>query len=211
MVNSEVGAFDQVWDQVLSLLARYSPAARNALRPPATRDEIARLETELGFVLHPDLRALLERNNGVTETTYGKFIEEPGAFLPLRYRLLDVEKIASDHRFFVKEAARNREVFPEDDLWGHMDQWAPIARSIDAGVLFVDHRPGPRYGHVYEMGIGSGDIDGKLCGPTLTAFFDTVAGALDARTELWSFRPEVYESELSGQTLLTWVPSSEEQ
>ncbi|WP_433663600.1 hypothetical protein ACQPW1_16615 [Nocardia sp. CA-128927] len=98
----------------------------------------------------------------------------------------------------------------EDSFIGHAHQWVPIARSIDAGVLFVDHRPGPTYGHVYEMGIGSGDIDGTLCGPTLTAFFDTVAGALDAGTKLWSLRPEAYKSELPGQVLLTWVLSSED-
>jgi cell wall assembly regulator SMI1 len=210
MATSEVGTFDQVWDRLLSLLAGYSPAALNALRPPATPDEITRLEADLGFILHPDLRALLERNNGAAETRHGEFVEKPGAFLPLSYQLLDISKIASDHRFFVKEAVLNREVFPEEHLLGHMQQWAPIARSVDAGVLFVDHRPGPTYGHVYEMGIGSGVIDGRFCGPTLTAFFDTVAGALDNGTNLWSFRPEVYESELSGQTLLTWVSSSED-
>ncbi|MGW4767067.1 SMI1/KNR4 family protein [Nocardia sp. NPDC004278] len=188
------------------MLAVYSPAARTALGPPATPDELARLETDLGFVLHPDLRALLERNNGLIETRHGDFIEQPGAFLPLRYQLLDTAVIASDHRWCVGFGAENiASGLREDSLFGHAHQWVPIARSIDAGVLFIDHRPEPTYGHVYEAGIGSGAIDGTLWGSSLAAFFDTIASVLNARTDFQDFRPEVYESELSEETLLTSV------
>ncbi len=124
---------------------------------------------------------------------------------------MDVTKIAADHRWLAEFGSESIAAgWNADSLVGHAHQWVPIASSIDAGVLFVDHRPGPTYGHVYEMGIGSGVIDGTFCGATLTAFFDTVTGALNTGTELWGFRPKVYESELSGQVLLTWVPPSED-
>ncbi|WP_328712797.1 SMI1/KNR4 family protein [Nocardia salmonicida] len=205
MARFELGTFDQAWDRFLALLATYSSATRAALRPAATSDEIARLEADLGFALHPDLRALLERHNGVVETQYGGFVERTGAFLPMGYQLLDISKIASDHRFFVKEGVLNREFWPEEHLWGHMHQWAPIARSIDAGVLFIDHRPGPTYGHVYEAGIGSGATDGTLWGSSLTEFVTALADALDTRSTFRSdYFPEVRRSDLSGSALLHW-------
>ncbi|MFJ9371267.1 hypothetical protein ACIRRA_43640 [Nocardia sp. NPDC101769] len=71
------------------------------LQPPATPQEISQLETDLGFALHPHLRALLERANGAVHTRYRDYGEHPAAFMPHRYELESTRKIAESCRNLV--------------------------------------------------------------------------------------------------------------
>ncbi|MEU8901616.1 SMI1/KNR4 family protein [Nocardia sp. NPDC048505] len=201
-----LGTFDHEWDRLLTLLSYYSPAARAALRPPAASAEIDRLETEFGCPLHPELRALLRRNNGAANTRYGDRLERTGAFLPGGYQLIDADGIIAAHHSSVDIMRRvlTPELWQEDELYGHMHQWATIAHSVAGGALIIDHRPGPAYGHVYEIGIGSGTTEGTLWGTSLAAFVRRVANALNTRSAFRDEWPTVRESELSGQILLAW-------
>ncbi|MFD7236002.1 SMI1/KNR4 family protein [Streptomyces syringium] len=149
MTRIDLTAFDTAWNRFASWLSVHSPADHAALQSPATAEEITRLEAQLGFSLHPELRALLERHNGVAEhlTTRESDSFQAGAFLPLGHRLNHTDRNASAHRILVDFGQENTAsgLWEEDDLDGHAHQWVPFAHPNDGGVAFIDHRPGPTY------------------------------------------------------------------
>ncbi len=209
MTSINLALFDQAWARFESWLAAQSPADHAALRAPATAAEIAELEKQLGFALHPELRALLERRNGVAEPELSS-APEPGVFpagniLPLGHRLSSTAEIASMHKILVDVGEDNAEVelWDEEDLAGHLHPCVPFALPNDGGVAFVDHRPGPTYGHVYEMGIGSGDLEGTLWGSSLTEFVRAVTDALETGTPFKYYWPVTFEHS-SGRTCVEW-------
>ncbi|WP_432091350.1 SMI1/KNR4 family protein [Streptomyces sp. NRRL F-5630] len=207
MTRADLTTFDQAWERFARSLAAHSPADHAALRPPATAEEIAGLEAQLGFVLHPELRALLERHNGAAEPrSTGDTDPFPaGAFLPLGHRLMNMDEIAAQHRWCVgfKEDNLASGLWHEEELQGHAHQWVPLARPNDGGIAFVDHRPGETYGHVYEIGIGSGDIDGSEWGTCLAEFFDGLAGSLETGEPFLHYVPGIYEHP-SGKHCVDW-------
>jgi cell wall assembly regulator SMI1 len=209
MTSIDLVVFDQAWDRFESWLAAQSPADHAALRPPATAAEIAELERQLGFALHPELRRLLERRNGVVEPEPNSGPERgvfpAGNILPLGHRLSSTAEIASMHEILVDVGEDNTEVdlWDEEDLAGHLHLCVPFALPNDGGVAFVDHRPGPTYGHVYEMGIGSGDLEGTLWGSSLTEFVRAVTDALETGTPFKYYWPATFEHS-SGRTCIEW-------
>ncbi|MFE1596795.1 SMI1/KNR4 family protein [Nocardia sp. NPDC058705] len=197
--------FDQVWTRFRHLLGVYSPTAVATLQPGATAEQIAHLEAAHGFALHPDVRALLEHHNGTVYAEYGGSAEGVD-FLPMGYMLDSVDQILAGHEWRTTFSAENRASgIGEEDLYGHAHQWVPIAHSIDAGILFVEHRPGPTYGHVIELGIGSGAFEGTLWADTLLEFFAALADSLNTRTPFHGMTPSVRESHLSGKICLYWL------
>ncbi|MFF3459515.1 SMI1/KNR4 family protein [Streptomyces sp. NPDC002730] len=201
MTSINLVLFDQAWARFESWLAAQSPADHAALRPPATAAEIAELEKQLGFALHPELRGL-ERRNGVIEPEPNRG-PEPGVFpagniLPLGHRLGSTAEMASMHKILVDVGEDNTEVelWDEEDLAGHLHLCVPFALPNDGGVAFVDHRPGPTYGHVYEMGIGSGDLEGTLWGSSLTEFVRAVTDALETGTPFKYYLRALFRQDL---------------
>lgn len=195
--------FDQVWARFLHHLRMYSPASAATLQPGATAEQIAHLEAVHGFALHPDVRALLEHHNG---TRYIDGNAAEGAeFLPMGYMLDPIDRILAGHQWRTTFSAENRALgFDEETLYGHAHQWVPIAHSIDAGILFVEHRPGPTYGHVIELGIGSGAFEGTRWADTLPEFFDTLTRCLDTGTSFHGQTPGVRESNRTEEIYLHW-------
>jgi len=201
MTDESPAAFDAAWDRFTSWLAVHSPIDHAALRPPATAEGIAVLETRLGFPLHPHLRALLQRHDGVVEHPEPDNFHA-GAFLPLGHRLSTTDRIAREHEWLVHEReiiAVGRE---EDDLYGHAHQWVPFAHSNDGGIAFVDHRPGPTYGHVHEMGIGSG-ADATTWASCPADLFGRLAASLETGGPFQSSWPMPHGLP-SGQFCLVW-------
>uniref|UniRef100_UPI003FD6CA23 SMI1/KNR4 family protein n=1 Tax=Streptomyces luteireticuli TaxID=173858 RepID=UPI003FD6CA23 len=207
MTRIDLTAFDTTWNRFASWLSAHSPADHAALQSPATAEELTRLEAQLGFPLHPELRALLERHNGVTEQQPTREVNlfQAGAFLPLGHRLNHTDRIASEHRILADFGEENTAsgLWEEDELNGHAHQWVPFAHPNDGGVAFIDHRPGLTYGRVYEMGIGSGDIDGTEWASSLTELFDRLASSLEAGTPFKHYWPGTYEHP-SGQHCIDW-------
>lgn len=99
----------------------------------------------------------------------------------------------------------------EHDLWGEDDSaslgpvrlWVPFAYPNDGGVAFIDHRPGPGYGRVHEMGIGSGDVDGTVWASSLTELFNGLTSSLETGKPFHYYEPAVYEH-ARGQSCLAW-------
>lgn len=209
MTSVDPALFDQAWDRFESWLGTRSPADHAALRPPASAAEISALERQLGFPLQPELRRLLERRNGVSQHQPSSG-DNPGVFpagniLPLGHRLSSTTEIAAMHEILVDVAEENTEVdlWDTEDLAGHLQLCVPFALPNDGGVAFVDHRPGPTYGQVYEMGIGSGDLEGTLWGSSLTDFIHAVTDALETGTPFGHYWPVTFEHS-SGRTCIEW-------
>jgi cell wall assembly regulator SMI1 len=204
MTGTGLGAFDASWDRFTSWLRVHAPIDHAALRSPATAEEIAGLEAQLGHALHPQLRALLERHNGaMRQPERANF--HAGAFLPLGHRLSDTEHIASRHKWLVDVGAEliAGDVRNEETPYGHAHQWVPFAYPNDGGIAFIDHRPGPTYGHVYELGIGSGPSGVTKWASNLSELFDDLVTSLDTGEPFQQFRPTPYGLP-SGHFCLTW-------
>lgn len=208
----DLASFDQAWDRLESWLIAHSPADHAALRPPAAATEIAAVEEQLGFALHPQLRRLLERRNGVAEPEQdggpvaGVF--PAGGILPLSHRLLSTAEIPSAHEVLVEVHEDHVAPYLTDDedaeeVAGHLHRCVPFALPNDGGVAFIDHQPGPTYGHVVEMGIGSGDLDGTLWGPSLAEFAGAVTDALETGTAFLSYWPTTF-AHSSGRSCIDW-------
>ncbi|MFJ9743588.1 SMI1/KNR4 family protein [Streptomyces sp. NPDC101166] len=205
MIDPAVRNFDKVWTRFLSRLGMYSPTAVSTLRPGATAEQIAHLEAVLGFALHPDVGALLERHNGTEYAEYGGSAE--GAdFLPSGYMLDSIDQILAGHQQRMDLSAQTRALgsSEDDDLYAHAYQWVPIAHSISAAILLVEHRPGPSYGHVISLGIGSGDFEGTKWADTPLEFFDALTDSLNTRRPFHDETPGVRESDSTGEILMYW-------
>ncbi|WP_129261114.1 SMI1/KNR4 family protein [Streptomyces sp. M3] len=204
MTDTGLAAFNASWDRFASWLCVHSPLDHAALRSPATAEEIAALEARLRFPLHPQLRALLERHNGVmVQPAPDNF--HAGAFLPRGHRLNDTEHIARQHEWLVGAGAEliAGDARNEESLYGHAHQWVPFAHPNDGGIAFIDHRPGPTYGRVYEMGIGSGAIAATQWASSLSELFDDLATSLDTGEPFQQSWPTPYKLP-SAHFCLTW-------
>ncbi|MFJ5221252.1 hypothetical protein ACIP98_42530 [Streptomyces sp. NPDC088354] len=67
----------------------------------------------------------------------------------------------------------------------------------------IDHRPGQTYGHIFEMGIGSGDIEGTKWASSLAELFDQLAMSLETGHPFRYDWPTSRELP-SGPHCLTW-------
>ncbi|MFK8845305.1 hypothetical protein [Streptomyces sp. Ac-502] len=124
-----------------------------------------------------------------------------GAFLPLGHRLSSIDQIASQHAWLVSEAEMIAGC-GGDDLYAHAVRWVPFALPNDGGLAFVDHCPGPTYGHVYEMGIGSG-CGAVAWASSLAELFEELSTSLETGAPFRQFLPT--PSELpSGHFCLFW-------
>lgn len=208
MTETDVDAFGREWSRFESWLVSHSPADYAALRRPTERWRLAELESRLGFALHPELKALLELHDGAAQPAAdpgARTVLPIGAFLPLGHRLTGVDDLVMMYDVLVDVGEDNIEadLWEEEALAVNLHRCVPFALPNDGGVAFVDHRPGPTYGHVYEMGIGSGDLDGTLWATSLTELFRALADALESSSPFLYYLPAIYADE-SGHHCLEW-------
>jgi len=215
LTGTNVDVFQRAWDRFERLLAERSPEDRVTLRPPATAARIDALEARLGFPLHPQLRALLERHDGVPDAEASWDLDhfQAGAFLPLGHRLDGADAIASAYSGIVTLAedfeadfdpADYVDDFRENHVDGHILRWVPFAHPNDGGIAFVYHQPGPMYGHVYEIGLGSGCWPPVEWATSLAEFFDLLARSLEDGTPFQDSRPTAHRHS-SGRNTLEWT------
>ncbi|MEU8488905.1 SMI1/KNR4 family protein [Streptomyces sp. NPDC048641] len=208
MTQMDLSAFEREWTRFESWLHANSPADHAMLRRPADPERLIELESRLGFDLHPELRALLQRHDGAAEPVGAPGSRSglpAGAFLPSGHRLSGVDDIVMMYDVLVDVGNDNvdADLWEGDALAVNLHRCVPFALPNDGGVAFVDHRPGPSYGHVYEMGIGSGDLDGTLWATSLTQFFRVLADALESDGPFLYYWPTPFE-DASGHRCLEW-------
>ncbi|MGY1501849.1 SMI1/KNR4 family protein [Streptomyces sp. QTS52] len=145
----------QLWRRLERWLADNAPGEHASLRDGATEADIAQLEEGLGFPLHPELKALLARHDGVTPPRRSA---EPGTFL-LNYALLDTRRILEQQRHLASMAEGAAVEGDEDLVVGRIahGEWVPFAQGFSGDMLFVDHRRGAHYGEVGETSFGDPD------------------------------------------------------
>jgi cell wall assembly regulator SMI1 len=202
MELTDLNAFNRAWDKFEDWLATNLPDEHATLRPPATAEEIASVEATYGFPLHPELKALLQRHNGV----HHSIGRSPGAFLPGRHRLNSTNQISSDRSTLVQfseDFPENWGEWPEEAVVAHAHQWVTFAAPNDGGMVFVDHRPGLTYGRVYEFGMGSGASDTTEWAASLTDLFTALTTALETNTTFKYYSP-AFGQNPSGRQTLDW-------
>jgi cell wall assembly regulator SMI1 len=187
--------FRQAWDRFAGWFATHAPEEVAVIQPPLSEKQIAEVERVHGFALHPEVAELLRLQGGVPWNTplYGHL-------LPIGHRLSTVDHILGAHGTlldFHADYPENwgewQEMFTEEPVHAHAHQWLVFAEPNDGGMAFVDHAPGPTYGHVYEFGMGSGADDVTLWATSLTELFDTLATALETGAPFQSMYPVFQE------------------
>jgi cell wall assembly regulator SMI1 len=143
----------ELWQRFETWLAAHAPGDHAALNAGASAADVRRLEEELEFPLHPDLRRLLSRHDGVAVR---RASTEPGGFL-LNYFLLDTAGILKNQLILAEMEQRAIDEGDGEAVSGviahHM--WVPFAGSFSGDMLFVDHRPGPQFGEIGETNFGA--------------------------------------------------------
>ncbi|KNE79394.1 hypothetical protein ADZ36_27860 [Streptomyces fradiae] len=187
----------ELWRRFEEWLRRNAPGDYSALRPGASEAEVSRLESEVGFPLHGELKALLSEHNGVTPR---RSSTEPGAFL-LGYSLLDTHGILEWHQNLSSMAHEAVEEGYEEEVVGRTahPQWVPFAQALTGDLLFVDHRAG-HYGEVGEISFG--DPEYALLWPSMTPMLTDLCDAVEGSLPLPAARcrPSVHEGRM-----LEWV------
>ncbi|MFB4320715.1 SMI1/KNR4 family protein [Actinomadura sp. 21ATH] len=179
-------SFQRVWRRFATWLAENVPEDHTRLAPPASEAQIAAVEAAYEIELHPELRALLRLHDG-TRSGGDPF----GRFLPLGHKLINTEVIVGYRDMLTSPEMRGSH--PYDRVEGHPHLWVPFAEPNDGGLAFVDHHPGPTYGHVYELGIGSGATEPEQWATSLSAFFGALATAVETGAPFQAYRPALAE------------------
>ncbi|MEW2354314.1 SMI1/KNR4 family protein [Spirillospora sp. NPDC029432] len=179
-------SFQRTWRRFATWLAENVPEDHALLSPPASDAQIAAVEAAYQMELHPELRALLRLHNG-TRSGGDPF----GRFLPLGHKLIGTQNIVGFRDMLTSPEMRGS--YPHDSVEGHPHFWVPFAEPKDGGLAFIDHHPGPTYGHVYELGIGSGAIDAQQWAPSLSALFAALATAVETGVPFQDYRPALAE------------------
>ncbi|MGA5363164.1 SMI1/KNR4 family protein [Streptomyces purpurascens] len=187
----------ELWRWFEEWLRQNAPGDYSTLRPGASDVDISRLESEVGFPLHGDLKSLLSEHNGVTPRRSSM---APGAFL-LGYSLLDTEGILEWHQNLSSMAHEAAEEGYEEEVVGRTahTQWVPFAQALTGDLLFVDHRT-DHYGEVGEISFG--DPEYLRLWPSMTLMLTDLCDAVEASLRLPTARrrPSVHEGRM-----LEWV------
>ncbi|MET9506519.1 SMI1/KNR4 family protein [Streptomyces sp. NPDC006622] len=208
MTQRDLAAFDREWHRFESWLTTHSPSDQAALQRPAGRQRQVELESRLGIALHPELKALLNLHDGAAGSVA---VPSPrtgrpaGSFLPLQHQLCSVDDIVMMYDVLVEigEDFVGGGSADKAELAANLHRCVPFALPNDGGVALIDHRPGPSYGHVYEMGIGSGDLDGTFWATGLTELFRALCDALETGTPFLHYWPTNSKDQL-GRGSLEW-------
>ncbi|WP_240135560.1 SMI1/KNR4 family protein [Streptomyces sp. MUM 178J] len=168
----------ELWQRFKGWLQLHAPGDYGTLHPGASREKISRLESDIGFPLNGDLKALLAMSDGVVQRVSSM---DPGAFI-LGYSLLGTVEILEGQRYLSSMA----EGFVEDgyeEAVGRIahTRWVPFAQGVTGDVLFVDHRDG-HFGEVGEMSFGSPEY--QLLWPGLGLMLRDLCSAVEGMTGL---------------------------
>jgi cell wall assembly regulator SMI1 len=139
---------DAFWDRADAVLQRYAPRLFASFNPPATAEQIAEAEQQLGMTLPQEVRDAYFRHNGSPRDGPALFInwgnwcslEEMVGYWKRRVSTLE------------QDQARSPDIFPEyapywDTLkvspvwWNRF--WIPIGRTNTISTFYIDMQPGP--------------------------------------------------------------------
>ncbi len=174
---------DASWERIEVWLRSCAPVSLASLRAAAPLERVRAAGTELGVRLDDQLVTSLLRHDGV-EMQRGRFC------FPATYTALSAADMAQS-RTSLRGLADEHPDRQEDTRLA--SQWAPFAESVTGGWLVVDCAPGPNQGRVGTFTYGDGVRFGH---PSLAAFMDTIATALERSRPVGRHRPVVADGAL---------------
>jgi cell wall assembly regulator SMI1 len=188
---------DDVWERITDWLTRHAPVTHGALNAPASADELAAAEQELGFELPAQLRAWWLCNDGVQSGFDGQVLPgympySVGEMRKSRRGRLEVEERAGDAEL----AEDSRRELAGGMAWSFLPEFIPIAWNGSGDDLVVDLRHGPLRGCVKEYSHEEGALHPPLW-TSLAAMLADVARALETGSEICDdFMPVVQDGVL---------------
>jgi internalin A len=186
---------DAFWRRVESRFKRSAIDLFEALRRPATEEEVQAVEAEIGFRLHEEVRAAYLRHNGTAHHGGRKYergtiittLNTTAVWLPLAFALEDwrtLEEYHSKLRTIVAET-----IPPDPTRW---DNWVvksvgwneshfPIAVQNSTTRMFVNLAPDHdgQAGQIFEF---NGTVEKTVYAPSFNTLLGTMCDLLQAGT-----------------------------
>ncbi|MGW2350964.1 SMI1/KNR4 family protein [Actinacidiphila glaucinigra] len=173
----------EAWARITDWFTENAPAHADALNPPATEEQITRVESVMDVTLSVDLRQILMVNNGSTAKqralTDNAFYDLRGGGdyspFPNGYIFNDAELICSLYTGNRKASASMHDPGSRYEYW--KEGWIPVFRMKEVHEgLFLDVSSGQDPAPVYAYGEESFP---ELAFPSLVSYLNTVADALE--------------------------------
>ncbi|MFF3243839.1 SMI1/KNR4 family protein [Streptomyces sp. NPDC002870] len=177
---SEVAEVLSAWNRIVRWLEANAPVSAQALKPPATNEDIDRLNEYLGFEIPDVLDAWLRMNNGSTAKDSTAPISGGGMALishagslifPDGEVFLGCEEIMRRHAEYLQIASS----IDDEDYWKR--SWIPVVEKSDApyGFLLDAERRGES---APVLRFGEGDYP-EVCLPSLSGLLCPIADVLE--------------------------------
>ncbi len=169
------------WGRIVHWLAVHAPASGQALRDPATDEDIAGLRETLGFAVPDVVEALLRMNNGSTAKDTTRSLPN-GRMAPVRHpdaAIFPYGKILLGSTEIAKEYAKWRRTEEENGLDGYWRaSWVPVIQDLEGQYYgYAVDASGTSGIPVLEYGEGSVPAEAS---PSLAALLDSFADALES-------------------------------
>jgi cell wall assembly regulator SMI1 len=186
-------AYESLWSRVDSCLTKYAPELYAALNPPATEEQLEAVEAEIGYSLHPELRAAYLRHDGVAHLPNGAckvgtnfdLFGPMGEWVPLALALRDWRELRAYNLELRKSTP---EAFPEpQDYWDELAvrpvSWDeghfPIGRTGTSYRIFIDMVPAGK-GCSGQIFGDDGMAEQRLFAPSFNTFVSSLADHLES-------------------------------
>ncbi|MEU3741999.1 SMI1/KNR4 family protein [Streptomyces sp. NPDC032198] len=172
----------QAWSRIDTWLAEQAPVTFAALPRPATHEQIASAEQQIGVAFPSELYASLRCHNGSGDVEI-----LPG------HTLLSAELIAAD---FLLAVQISRDPYTDTYVNTQSPEWIPISGDGGGSHYVLGQLGGaqPRVGFRNEL--GDLDFAEGVMGSCMSDLLEKAAGALAAMEVLDDFRPVVVDREL---------------
>jgi cell wall assembly regulator SMI1 len=177
---------EEAWRQITDRLAREAPHMLNMINPPASEEEIASAEREMGMPLPDDVKTWWRLSNGVNRGLRHGFLIPPrfdpypiAVALEARRMLISARRSAFPvpDDFFDRYVAEQMQMpagTPCIEPW--LPAWLPIAGDVGGKHLFIDLRRGADRGCVMAFDRVEGTMNTPRW-PSVLAMLTDIADA----------------------------------
>jgi cell wall assembly regulator SMI1 len=211
--------YDSFWLRVESCLKAHAPELHTALNPPTTEHQLRAVEAEIGYPLHPELRAAYLRHDGIAHRADGTcalgtnfdLFGPMGEWVPVGLALSDWREL-KEYNIELRKATP--ELFPElQDCWKDLVikpvSWSeghfPIGRTGTSYRVFVDMEPAGKgcSGQVFG---DDGMIEQRLFAPSFNTFMGAIADHLESGAVRFSMAKHGLYAVSTGRLLYRLYP-----
>jgi cell wall assembly regulator SMI1 len=175
-------AVEESWRRIVAWVSTQAPQTAAAIRPPATADELRATESAFPRSWPDDLREWYRLQDGLTSHQlftgvlpgYAELLSLKGIAVAARQYQDILEGFADE----VEETADADDASAGETAYRFLSAWVPFAEDGTACTMFVDCRPGARYGCVTLFEREDADTGGPTW-PSVDAMLADLADALE--------------------------------